>query len=58
MCLSSCIFVIHVLFSSGAVARVSGAPWVSKSTHPRKFSNYVIAHRTTVRPHHRHTNVK
>ena len=28
------------------------APWLSKSTHPRKFGNYV-----TVRPHHRKTNV-
>ena len=32
--------------------RACGAPWVSKSTHPRKFGNHV-----TVRPHHRHTNV-
>ena len=28
------------------------APWLSKSTHPRKFGNHV-----TVRPHHRKTNV-
>ena len=38
--------------------RASRAPWVSKSTHPRKFGNHVTVHRTTVRPHHRHTNEK
>ena len=25
--------------------RVCGAPWVSKSTHPRKFGNHVTVHR-------------
>ena len=25
--------------------RACGAPWVSKSTHPRKFGNHVIVHR-------------
>ena len=25
--------------------RASGAPWVSKSTHPRKFGNHVAVHR-------------
>ena len=37
-----------------------GAPWVSKSTHPRKFGNHVTdrpSDRPTVHPHHRHTNV-
>ena len=33
-----------------------------KTTHPRKFGNHVTVHRPpdrpTVRPHHRHTNVK
>ena len=24
--------------------RASGAPWVSKSTHPRKFGNHVTVH--------------
>ena len=27
----------------------SGAPWVSKSTHPRKFGNHVTVHRPSVR---------
>ena len=25
--------------------RACGAPWVSKSTHPRKFGNHVAVHR-------------
>ena len=29
-------------FYTGALA--SGAPWVSKSTHPRKFDNHVTVH--------------
>ena len=38
--------------------RASGAPWVSKSTHPRKFGNPVTVHRLQpVHPHHRYTNV-
>ena len=45
---------------SEALASASGTPWVSKSTHPRKFGNDVTVHRAppTVRPHHRNTNVK
>ena len=45
-------------FNSGALRakRACGAPWVNKSTHPRKFGNHVTD-RPTVRPHHRHTNV-
>ena len=45
-------------YFSGALRarRASGAPWVNKSTHPRKFGNHVTD-RPTVRPHHRHTNV-
>ena len=36
----------------------SGAPLLSKSTHPRKFHNHVTVHRPpAVRPHHRKTNV-
>ena len=30
--------------------RPCGAPWVSKSTHPRKFGNHVIVHRPPARP--------
>ena len=37
--------------------RACGAPWVGKSTYPRKFGNHVTVHRPPVRPHHRHTNV-
>ena len=38
--------------------RACGTPWVSKSTHPRKFGNHVTVHcPLPVRPHHRHTNV-
>ena len=29
--------------------RACGAPWVSKSTHPRKFGNHVTVHRPSVR---------
>ena len=37
---------------SGAprVKRASGAPWVNKSTHPRKFGNHRPTDRLTVRP--------
>ena len=42
--------VYRVGCSSGAprAKRASGAPWVSKSTHPRKFGNHVIVHRPFV----------
>ena len=30
--------------------RACGAPWVSKSTHPRKFGNHVTVHRSPARP--------
>ena len=51
-----------VFFFSGAprAKRACGAPWVNKSTHPRKLGNHVTdrpSDRATVRPHHRHTNV-
>ena len=36
--------------------RACGAPWVSKSTHPRKFGNHVTVHRPPVRPHYRATS--
>ena len=42
--------------------RACGAPCVTKSTHPRKFGNYVTVHRPPalppVRPHHRKTSVQ
>ena len=47
---------------SGALARkarASGAPWVSKSTHPKKFGNHVTVHRTNERlSTPKHTNVE
>ena len=30
--------------------RTCGAPWVSKSTHPRKLGNHVTVHRPPARP--------
>ena len=30
------------------VIYISGAPWGSKSTHPRKFGNHVTVHRPPV----------
>ena len=36
--------------SRARAKRSSGAPWVSKSTHPRKFGNQVTVHRTNDRP--------
>ena len=51
------VFSYYVNYSEAPRAkRASGAPWVNKSTHPRKFGNHVT-HRSSVRPHHRHTNV-
>ena len=29
--------------------RTCGAPWLGKSTHPRKFGNHVTVHRPSVR---------
>ena len=52
-----CIIIIIIIISGAPRAkRACGAPWVNKSTHPRKFGNHVTD-RPTVRPHHRHTNV-
>ena len=44
-------------------ARASRAPYLSKSTRPRKFGNHVTVHRLPTarppaRPHHRETNVR
>ena len=44
---------ILYMYYSGALAREARL----RSTHPRKFGNHVTV-RPTVRPHHRHTNVK
>ena len=32
------------------IAELWRAPWVSKSTHPRKFGNHVTVHRPPARP--------
>ena len=51
------ILTISVVTSGAPRAkRASGAPWVNKSTHPRKFGNHVTD-RPTDRSHHRLTNV-
>ena len=41
----------RVFRNSGAPSakRASGAPWWSKSTHPRKFGNHVTVHRPSLR---------
>ena len=46
-----CLWLFICWFNSGAprAKRASGAPWVSKSTHPRKFGNHVTVHRPSVR---------
>ena len=44
--------------SSGARSAPCGAPWVSKSTHPRKSGNHVTVRRPPVPSHHRATNVQ
>ena len=49
-------FFSRVDSAAPRVKRASGAPWVNKSTHPRKFGNHVTD-RPTVRPPHRQTNV-
>ena len=36
--------------------RACGAPWVSKSTHPRIFGNQVTVHRPPARPSARQGN--
>ena len=56
------IFSLPFLAELWRAKRACGAPWISKSTHPRKFGNHVTVHRPSayplpVRPHHRHTNV-
>ena len=49
--------IIMILAELWRAKRACGAPWVSKSTHPRKFGNHVTVHRPPVRPHQRATNV-
>ena len=40
----------HLCAELSRAKRASGAPWVSKSTHPRKFGNQVTVHRPPARP--------
>ena len=40
----------ELIFSTVSIINNSGAPQLSKSTHPRKFSNYVTIHRQSDRP--------
>ena len=62
------ITIIIIISGAPRAKRASGAPWVNKSTHSRKFGNHVtdrptvrphhVTDRPTVRPHHRKTNAK
>ena len=36
---------IYLIAELWRAKRACGAPWVSKSTHPRKFGNHVTVHR-------------
>ena len=40
---------IYLIAELWRAKRACGAPWVSKSTHPRKFGNHVTVHRTNDR---------
>ena len=35
----------HVIAELWRAKRACGAPWVRKSTHPRKFGNHMTVHR-------------
>ena len=53
----------HIIAGLWRAKRACRAPWVSKSTHARKFGNHVPVHRPParslpVRPHYRDTNAK
>ena len=53
---SKCVRCIPYILSGAP--RAKRAPWVSKSSHHRKFGNHVTVRRPQpVRPHHRYTNV-
>ena len=56
---SMAVFILRTHYPSGRTWEniCRGAPFLSKSTHPREFGNHVTVHRPTVRPHHRRTNV-
>ena len=47
-----CLWLFICWFNIGAprAKRTNGAPWVSKSTHPRKFGIHVTVHRPPARP--------
>ena len=49
MCKISCWHNILVTAELWRAKRACGAPWVSKSTHPRKFGNHVTVHRPPAR---------
>ena len=50
MCKISCWHNILVIAELWHAKRACGAPWVSESTHPRKFGNHVTVHRPPARP--------
>ena len=37
--------IMRIIAELWRAKRACGAPWVSKSTHPRKFGNHVTVHR-------------
>ena len=41
---------VNIIAELWRAKRARGAPWVSKSTYPRKFGNHVTVHRPPVRP--------
>ena len=53
----SILFAFVVLLIYSMSVDNSGAPWVSKFTHKRKFGNHVTVHRAPIRPHNKETNV-
>ena len=44
------MIVMTMMIMIAELWRACGAPCVSKSTHPRKFGNYVTVHRPPARP--------
>ena len=47
--------LVAELHARRKASRVGGAPYLTKSTHPRKFGNHVTVHRTKERPSDRAT---
>ena len=50
VCVIAVVAVESVVAELWRSKRARGAPWVSKSSHPRKFVNHVSVHRLHARP--------